>query len=166
MRRSERAKPMSENTITLTIDDQSVTVPQGTTILHAAEQLGIEIPHICYHEALTPPAVCRMCVVEVKGARVLQAACVAQCAQDMVVQTRSESVERSRRTILEMLNSAVDLSEAPQIQAMMDEYQADRTRFAEGEKRNIPLKDDNPFYVRDYSQCVMCWRCVQICAED
>lgn len=152
--------------ITLTIDDQQVSVPKGMTILHAVEQQGGEIPHICYHEALTPPAVCRMCVVEVEGMRVLQAACVAQCAQDMVVHTRSEKVERSRRTILEMLNSAVDLSEAPEIQGMITDYHADTSRFQDGEKRGIPLKDDNPFYIRDYSQCVMCWRCVEICADD
>ncbi len=154
------------NLITLTIDGQTVSVPRGTTILQAAEQIGIEIPHICYHEALTPPAVCRMCVVDVEGARVLQASCVAQCAPGMAVHTRNERVEHSRRTILEMLNSAVNLSEAPAIQEMMDDYQADSARFADGEKRDIPLKDDNPFYIRDYSQCVMCWRCVEICAED
>ena len=156
---------MSDN-ITLTIDDQTVTVPRGTTILDAAAELGTEVPHVCYHDALTPPAVCRMCVVEVEGARVLQAACVAECSKDMVVHTRSEKVERSRRTILEMLNSAVDLSEAPEIQSMIADYEADTSRFADGSKRDFEIKDDNPFYIRDYSQCVMCWRCVQICADD
>jgi NADH dehydrogenase/NADH:ubiquinone oxidoreductase subunit G len=157
---------MSDNLITLTIDDQTVSVTPGTTILQAVEQFGEAIPHICYHDALTPPAVCRMCVVEVEGARVLLAACVAQCTPNMVVHTRSERVERSRRTILEMLNSAVDLSEAPEIQDMMKEYDADTSRFQDGAKRDIPLKEDNPFFIRDYSQCVMCWRCVEICAED
>jgi NADH dehydrogenase/NADH:ubiquinone oxidoreductase subunit G len=157
---------MSDNLITLTIDGQPVTVAPNTTILQAVEFLNREIPHICYHDALTPPAVCRMCVVEVEGARVLVAACAALVAPNMVVHTRTERVERSRRTILEMLNSAVDLSEAPEIQHMMSDYAADSTRFADGEKRDIPLKDDNPFYIRDYSQCVMCWRCVQICADD
>lgn len=154
------------DTITLTIDGQPVTVAPGTTILEAAQANGIGIPHICYHEALTPPAVCRFCVVEVEGARVLAAACVAQCAPNMVVHTRSERVERSRRTLLELLSSAVDLSDAPEISTMLPEYKADRNRFAGGEKREHPLKDDNPFYVRDYSKCIMCWRCVQVCAED
>lgn len=153
-------------TVSLTIDGRAVTVPQGTTILQATDDLEIDIPHICYHEALTPPAVCRMCVVEVEGARVLQAACVAQCGQDMKVQTRSQRVERSRRTILEMLDSAVNLDEAPTIQTMIADYRADGSRFEGGAQREIHLKDDNPFYVRDYSQCVMCWRCVQICADD
>jgi NADP-reducing hydrogenase subunit HndD len=152
--------------ITLTIDGREVNVPLGTTILEASRELGIEIPHICYHDVLTPPAVCRMCVVEVEGARVLQAACAAACAQGMVVHTRSERVERSRRTILEMLSSAVDLSEAPEILEMVDDYHADTARFPDAQKRTHELKDDNPFYVRDYSQCVMCWRCVQICADD
>jgi NADH dehydrogenase/NADH:ubiquinone oxidoreductase subunit G len=152
--------------ITLTIDNQTVTVPQGMTILEAARQAGIEIPTVCYHIALTPPAVCRLCVVEVEGSRVLQAACVAQCSPDMKVHTRSERVERSRRTILEMLNSAVNLDEAPGILDLMADYGADPARFDGSKRREHALKDDNPFYVRDYSQCVLCWRCVQVCASD
>jgi NADH dehydrogenase/NADH:ubiquinone oxidoreductase subunit G len=162
---------MSDETttlITLTIDGQQVSVPTGTTILEAARELGIDIPHICYHENLTPPAVCRVCVCEVEGARVLQASCVAECSRDTVVHTRSERVERSRRTILEMLDSAVDVEEAPGILSLLAEYNTDRARFAgDGHvRRDPPLKDDNPFYVRDYARCVMCWRCVQVCAED
>jgi predicted molibdopterin-dependent oxidoreductase YjgC len=107
-----------------------------------------------------------VCVVEVEKARVLAAACAAECAPDMVVHTRSERVERSRRTILEMLGSAVDLSEAPAILEMVEEYGANPSRFDGGARRDFPLLDDNPFYVRDYAQCVMCWRCVQACADD
>jgi len=154
------------DTITLTVDGKSIETAPGTTILKVAQENGIDIPHVCYHDALTPPAVCRVCVVEVEKARVLQAACVAQCAEGMVVHTRSERVERSRRTILEMLNSAVDLSEAPEILPMLDDYHADTKRFSDGEKREHEIKDDNPFYLRDYSQCIMCWRCVEVCAED
>jgi NADH dehydrogenase/NADH:ubiquinone oxidoreductase subunit G len=158
---------MSDETITLTIDGQPIEVAPGTTYLEAAEQAGIDIPHICVHDALTPPAVCRMCVVEVEGAQTLPAACVAQARDGDEVSTRSERVERSRRTILEMLDSAVDLSEAPEIQAMMAEYDVDRSRFnGSVAKRDFEVKDDNPFYIRDYSQCVMCWRCVQVCADD
>jgi len=75
-------------------------------------------------------------------------------------------VKRSRRTILEMLDSAVDLSEAPEIQVMIGEYAADRTRFEGGEVREHPVLDDNPMYLRDYSKCILCWRCVQVCADD
>ena len=152
--------------ITLTIDGHEVTVPPGTTILEAAEQLGIEVPTICYHPSLTANAVCRMCVVEAEGARVLLPGCVAECTDGVTIHTRNERVERSRRTIIEMLDSAVDLSEAPEINVMAADYQADGTRFEGGKKREFDLMDDNPFYVRDYNQCVMCWRCVQVCAED
>ena len=152
--------------VTLTIDGQEVTVPAGTTILKAAEQIGEAIPTICYHEACTSNALCRLCVVEVEGARVLSPSCVAQVNEGMQVKTRSEKVERSRRTILEMLASAVDLSEAPEIQGFMAEYGVESERFPEAERRDPPLLDDNPMYLRDYSKCVLCWRCVQVCAED
>lgn len=152
--------------VTLTIDGRSVGVAAGTTILKAAEQLGEKIPTICYHDYCTANALCRICVVEVEGARVLAPACVAQVSEGMKVHTRSRRVERSRRTILEMLDSAVDLSEAPDVQAFMDEYAADRRRFPAAERREFPVLDDNPMYIRDYSKCILCWRCVQVCAED
>ena len=152
--------------ITLTIDGQTITVPAGTTLLQAAQSAGIDISTICVHEATTANALCRMCVMEVEGWRVLAASCVAQASPGMVVHTRSERVERSRRTILEMLASAVDLSEAPAIQPMLAEYAADPQRFPQAERRAVPLIDDNPMYVRDYSKCVLCWRCVQVCAAD
>ncbi len=152
--------------ITLTIDDQAVTVPAGTTILQAARSIGLQIPTICTHEATTPLGVCRMCVVEVQGMRTLAASCVTQAAQGMVVNTHSERVVRSRRTVLEMLNSTVDLSEATEIRAMMQDYAADQERFPMAERRAIPLLDDNPMYIRDYTKCILCWRCVQVCAND
>jgi len=152
--------------VTLTIDDHSVTVPAGMTILKAAETLGEHIPTICFHAACTSNGLCRMCVVEVEGARVLSPACVAQVGEGMVVHTRSARVERSRRTILELLDSAVDLSEASEIQIMLEDYAADQERFPGAEPRAVPLLDDNPMYLRDYAKCVLCWRCVQVCAED
>jgi len=152
--------------ITLTIDGKSVTVPSGTTILQAARSAGIEIPVICYHEAISSNGLCRTCVVEVEGWRVLAASCVTLAAKEMVVHTQSERVVRSRRTILEMLHSAVDLSEAPAIQQMIQDYAAELDRFPGAERRDFPVIDDNPMYVRDYAKCVLCWRCVQVCAED
>lgn len=154
------------DTVTLSIDNQSVTVPAGSTLLEASRSLNIPIPTICYHEHCTANALCRLCVVEVKGWRLLAPACVAQASEGMQVYTRSPKVERSRRTILEMLASTVDLSEAPEIQEHMREAQADPQRFPEAKRRSPPLRDDNPMYLRDYAQCVLCWRCVQICAED
>ena len=105
-------------------------------------------------------------MVEVEGARVLSPACVAQVSEGMKVTTRSERVERSRRTILEMLDSAVDLSEAPEIQIFAKDYGADDSRFDGGARREHPVLDDNPMYIRDYSKCILCWRCVQVCADD
>ena len=152
--------------ITLSIDGQSVTVPKDTTILKAAQAIGKSIPTICFHDHCTSNALCRTCVVEIEGSRVLVASCVAKVSQGMVIHTRSARVDRSRRTILEMLDSSVDLSEAPEIQAMLSDYQADRDRFPAALKRDVPVLDDNPMYLRDYAKCVLCWRCVQVCAED
>lgn len=153
------------NTVTLTIDGQEVTVPAGTTIYGAAKQAGIDIPVICYHPHLSANGLCRFCSVDV-GWRVQAAACVTPVADGMEVNTRSEDVQRGRRTILEMLASTVNLDEAPEILAYLEEYGADTTRFNGGEKRTAPVYDDNPFYLRDYNQCINCWRCVQVCAED
>ena len=153
-------------TITLSIDNQEVTVEPGKTLLEVAREMGKDIPSICFHDATTANALCRICVVEVEGMRVLQPACIVQAAKDMKVQTRSEKVVRARRTILEMLASTMDLSEATDIQAMMNEYGAEVNRFPDAERREVPVKDDNPMYVRDYSKCLLCWRCVQVCADD
>lgn len=156
---------MSEK-LALTIDGREVSVESGSTLLEAAREIGGDVPTICFHEATTANAVCRMCVVEVEGMRVLQPACIVQAAAGMKVQTRSEKVMRARRTVLEMLDSTVDLSEAPEIQTMLKDYGADAARFPGAERREVPVLDDNPMYVRDYSKCVLCWRCVQVCAED
>lgn len=154
------------DTITLTIDGQPASVERGATLLQAARQLGIEIPTICYHQATTSNALCRLCVVEVEGQRLLQPACIVKVAPDMQVQTRSPRVERARRTILEMLASTMDLSDAPAILSMLEEYRASSDRFPEAARREVPVKDDNPMYIRDYSKCLLCWRCVQVCADD
>ena len=153
-------------TITLTIDGQEVIADQDKTLLEVAREIGKDIPTICYHEATTANALCRICVVEVEGQRVLQPACIVKVAAGMKVQTRSEKVIRSRKTILEMLDSTMDLSETPEIQNMMKDYNADPNRFPDAERRESDVKDDNPMYVRDYSKCLLCWRCVQVCAED
>lgn len=153
-------------TVTLTIDEQEIMVPMGTTVLEAAAELGIEVPVICYHPNFTANSLCRICVVEQEGARTLIPSCSRTVEEGMVIRTGGERVRRSRRLILELLNSAVDLSEAPDIQAYMDEYGADRERFAGGKRREFPVYDDNPFYIRDYSQCIMCWRCVQACGPN
>jgi len=153
-------------TVSLTIDGQVVTTAGGTTILKAAAGIGVAIPTICYHDYCSSNALCRICVVEVEGSRTLVPACVAKVSEGMRVSTHTERVIRARRTILEMLASTVDLSEAPDIQAYMTEYSGQGSRFPDAEQRDSAVLDDNPMYIRDYSKCILCWRCVQVCAED
>ncbi|MBI4789139.1 MAG: (2Fe-2S)-binding protein [Chloroflexi bacterium] len=152
--------------ITLTIDNQTITVATGTTILQAAQQLAKEIPTICYHPHFSPPSLCRMCVVEVEKSRVLAQACSRACESGMVVRTDTPRVQQARKVILELLHSAVDVSQATEILEYTRKYGAEPERFGGGKRRDLPLLDDNPFYVRDYSKCILCWRCVQACGED
>ncbi len=121
---------------------------------------------ICYHPHLTANGLCRICSVDVTGWRTQAAACVTQVAEGMEVFAQSENVRRGRKTLLEMLASTVNLEEAPEILDMMKEYGADTSRITSEKKRDVPVMDDNPFYLRDYSQCINCWRCVQVCADD
>jgi NADH dehydrogenase/NADH:ubiquinone oxidoreductase subunit G len=148
------------------MDGKEITAEENKTLLEVARENGIDIPTICFHEATTANALCRICVVEVEGQRLLQPACIVKAANNMKVQTRSEKVIRARRTILEMLASTMDLSESSEIQNMMKEYGAQSDRFPDAERRESEIKDDNPMYIRDYSKCLLCWRCVQVCAED
>src|SRR5271157_1157262 len=152
--------------LTITINDQTITVQPGGTILKAAAEVGISIPTICFHDFCTANALCRICVVEVEGARTLAPACVTQVAGGVKIHTQTDRVRRARRSILEMLNASVDLSDAPEIQEMMHEYGANPDRFPGAATHKQPVIDDNPMYVRDYSKCILCWRCVQVCAKD
>ncbi len=151
--------------VSLTINGLPITVPAGTTILDAAAELGIDIPVICYHPHLTANGLCRFCSVD-GGGRVQLAACVTECANGMTIETDSEDVNRGRRTILELLASTINLDEAPEILDFLEEYGADSHRFPGAKRRTSPVYDDNPFYLRDYNQCINCWRCVQVCADD
>jgi len=186
--------------VTLSIDGVEVTVPAGSTILEACRAQGLDIPTMCYLENLTPVNVCRVCVVEVKGARVLAPACSRRVEPGMEVETESERVQLSRKVVLELLGSSVDLSLAgPQVPngdaaRYRERYAADPARFgspaedagaherdqreaghhhaAAGEKAAFastvgqPVKVDNNLYVRDYSKCILCYKCVEACGED
>ncbi len=152
--------------IKITLDGKEISVEHDKTILDAARENGINIPTICFHEATTANGLCRMCVVEAEGMRLLQPSCIVQVAKDMKVRTRSERVDHARKTILEMLASTMDLSDAPEILTMMDEYGASADRFPDAERRESEVIEDNPMFIRDYSKCLLCWRCVQVCAED
>lgn len=152
--------------VTLTINDQTVAAPPTATVREAAAMLGIEVPTICYHPHFTSNSLCRLCVVEMERSRVLVPACSRRVEAGMVIRTDTPRVHAARRTVLELLASAVDLSDAPEVQALMDRYGADAARFAGGERRVIPRYDDNAMYLREYDKCILCWRCVQACGTD
>jgi predicted molibdopterin-dependent oxidoreductase YjgC len=183
--------PPAREAVELTIDGVAVSVPAGATILEACRAQGIDTPTLCYLENLTPVNVCRVCVVEVSGSRVLVPACSRRVEAGMEVATDSERVRHSRRMVLEFLGSSVDLSTAPAAQDYIERYDADPTRFgnpapaAEAGERDArapghhhapsglvaetveqPVKVDNDLYVRDYSKCILCYKCVEACGED
>ena len=153
--------------IEIKIDGEPVSVPEGSTILDAARKLGIDTPTLCFLESLTPINVCRVCVVELEASRMLVPACSRKVEPNMSIRTDSERVRLSRRLVLEFLASSVDLSTAPAVQAYMERYNADPERF--GVLRATvaqPAKIDNELYVRDYSKCVLCYKCVEACSSD
>ena len=177
--------------VEVSIDGVAIAVPTGSTILDACRALGIDTPTLCYLDNLTPVNVCRVCVVEVAGARVLVPACSRRVEAGMEIQTDSERVRLSRRMVLEFLGSSVDLSTAPEALAFIDRYEADVHRYGPpapagraGDRddrepghhhepggdtsENVlqPVKVDNNLYVRDYSKCILCYKCVEACGED
>jgi predicted molibdopterin-dependent oxidoreductase YjgC len=153
--------------VELTVDGQEVSVFEGATILDACRQLGIATPTLCYADTLTPVNVCRVCVVEVEKSRTLVPACSRKVEPGMVVHTNSERVRTSRRLVLELLGSSVDLSTAPDAQRFIGEYEARPERFGElAATVAQPAKVDNDLYVRDYSKCILCYKCVEACGED
>lgn len=152
--------------IALTVDGQAVEIERGSTILDACRRLERAIPTICFLDTLTPANVCRVCVVELEGARTLVPACSRQAEPGMVIRTNSERVRLSRRVVLELLASSVDLSTAGELRALCDEYDARPERFGTGATVAQPVKDDNDLYVRDYSKCVLCYKCVEACGTD
>jgi predicted molibdopterin-dependent oxidoreductase YjgC len=154
--------------VKLSIDGDDVQVPEGTTILEACRGLRIDTPTLCQLETLTPVNVCRVCVVEVEGSRVLVPACSRKVEADMKVRTDSERVRHSRRLVLELLGSSVDMSLcAPEVHGWMTRYGAEPLRFGTGSATVAqPVKIDNDLYVRDYSRCILCYKCVEACGVD
>jgi predicted molibdopterin-dependent oxidoreductase YjgC len=152
--------------IELTIDGQAVSVADGSTILDACRSLGIETPTLCYADTLTPVNVCRVCVVELEGARVLAPACSRKAEPGMIVHTDSPRVRTSRRLVLELLASSVDLSTAPDALRFSADYGARPERFGGAATVKPPAKIDNDLYMRDYSKCILCYKCVEACGED
>lgn len=152
--------------ITLTIDGARVDVPQGATILDACRVVATDVPTLCYLETLTPINVCRVCVVELEGARVLVPACSRKAESGMIIHTDSPRVRLSRKVVMELLASSVDVTTAPELTRRLVEYGADPARFDGGATVAQPTKIDNDLYVRDYSKCVLCYKCVEACGVD
>jgi len=165
---SDRPARAPRREVELTIDGTTVRVPEGTTILQACRAQKIDTPTLCYLETLTPVNVCRVCVVEVEGSRVLVPACSRPVEPKMVVRTDSERVRLSRKLVLELLASSVDLSlVSDEVKGHMKRYEARPERF--GPKAATvaqPPKIDNDLYIRDYSKCILCYKCVEACGKD
>jgi predicted molibdopterin-dependent oxidoreductase YjgC len=148
------------------IDGETVRVPEGSTILDACTTAGKDIPTLCYGDTLTPKNACRVCVVEVEGSRTLAPACSRRVEADMTVATDTERARSSRKVVLELLASSVDLSTTPGAAGWIEEYGADPGRFGDDAATvEQPAKVDNDLYVRDYSKCIMCYKCVDACGD-
>jgi predicted molibdopterin-dependent oxidoreductase YjgC len=153
--------------VDLTIDGLTVSVEEGSTILDACRRLEIATPTLCYADTLAPVNVCRVCVVEVEGSRTLVPSCSRKVEPGMAVHTSSPRVRKSRQLVLELLGSSVDLSYADDAQRYIADYDAKPERFgAAAATVAQPVKIDNDLYVRDYSRCILCYKCVEACGED
>ena len=154
--------------VALTIDGRDVLARQGSTILDACRRLGVDTPTLCQIDNLTPVNVCRVCVVELDGSRVLVPACSRKVEEGMKIRTDSERVRHSRRLVLELLASSVDMSlTSRQVGGWMEQYGAEPARFGPGAATVAqPVKVDNDLYVRDYSRCILCYKCVEACGVD
>jgi len=151
----------------LTIDGREILAREDSTILDACRRLQIDTPTLCQLDNLTPVNVCRVCVVELEGSRVLVPACSRKVEEGMKIQTDSPRVRHSRRLVLEMLASSVDMSlTSRQVQGWMQRYGAAPSRFGKVATVAQPVKIDNELYVRDYSRCILCYKCVEACGVD
>ena len=160
---------MSE--IRVTINNRTCVAQEGATLLEVARANGIEIPTLCYHPLLSIEGACRMCVVEVKGARGLMTACSTLATDGMQVVTRSEAIDKSRKNVLELLLSDHPLEcltcEATgdcRLQKYAYEYNVAGMEYRV-EERSFPVDEANPFYVRDMRLCISCGLCVRVCDE-
>ncbi|MFT3842552.1 MAG: 2Fe-2S iron-sulfur cluster-binding protein [Myxococcaceae bacterium] len=177
--------------VEVTVDGKKATVPEGSTLLDACKSAGVETPTFCWAENLTPVNVCRICVVEVEGARVLAPACSRKCEAGMVVKTDTPRVRNSRKLVLELLGSSVDMSLSEDFKKLSKQYDAHPERFGPkapkapaGERDAAvpghhapvsaahastvaqPVKVDNELFVRDYEKCMLCYKCVEACGTD
>ena len=158
--------------VNATIDGREVCCPEGTTILEAAERVGVSIPTLCHSPNLTPTGNCRVCVVEVTGAPRLVAACHTPVATGMVIETQSPKVRSVRKAIVELLLSGhtgpcVNDQEAKScdLHKLAADLEVGPPRFPIRQPRYYLPEDQNPYVQRDMSRCILCRRCVGACSE-
>ena len=155
---------------TLTLDGEEVSFAAGETLYEVAQRHRRDIPTLCYDPRLEPFGACRLCVVEIDGARNPVASCTAQAAPGMVVKTATTALERHRTTLLEMVvseNRAVEVDPlrgyaSQELTALVERYQARSGRFQGVQSGQSHPTDDNPFILRDYDLCISCNRCVRV----
>ena len=160
-------------TLSMTMDGKKVRFSRGETLFEVAERHGRDIPTLCYDPRLEPFGGCRLCVVELEGARNPVASCTVKAQPGMVVRTRTASLEVQRRILMEMVASEnrdqdVDPMHGYASQEMadlLDRYDARSDRFQGALSGKSRDDDDNPFIKRDYDNCISCYRCVRVCAE-
>ncbi|MFB3074761.1 MAG: 2Fe-2S iron-sulfur cluster-binding protein [Candidatus Methylomirabilales bacterium] len=160
------------NRVTVTVDGEQIQVAPGTMIIQAGEQLGIEIPHYCYHPGLSIEGVCRMCLVEVEKSPKLMIACATPVTEGMVVHTRTPQVEETRRGILEfyLLNHPLDCpicdkgGECP-LQDYTMRFGPGASRFVEEKIHRDKHRSIGPHIIFDAERCILCTRCVRFCRD-
>ncbi len=157
--------------IKININGRDIVTSADRTIMEAARDHGIEIPNLCYEERLEPYGSCRICLVEVEGARGLLPSCYTRVTEGMVIRTNTDELHRIRKTIIELLLSdhPVDCMTCERagnckLQDLAYEYGVKKSPF-EGEVHVYDILADNPLIERDYNKCVLCGRCIRICRE-
>lgn len=160
---------MEKEMVNLTIDNQKVTVPKGTTILEAAKTAGIDIPTLCFLKDINEVGDCRMCIVEVEGRRGFATSCIQTVEEGMVVHTHTQNVLEARHVILDLIisNHAKDCltctrSGNCELQALATKFNVLNIEF-EGERTEHKIDDLSPSIVRDFNKCILCRRCVAAC---
>jgi NADH-quinone oxidoreductase subunit G len=162
----------SSELVSLKIDGRSVSVPKGTNVLEAARTIGTSISYFCYHPGLTSPAVCRQCLVEVKGQPKLAPSCYTPVAEGMDVLTESEKVVTARAQMLEftLVNHPVDCPICDKagectLQKMYQEWDGSPSRVDTGKVHKPKVVDLGPQIVLDAERCILCTRCIRVCDE-
>ncbi len=160
---------MEEKMINLTIDDQKISVPKGTTILQAAKQAGIDIPTLCFLKEINEVGDCRMCIVEVEGRKGFATSCIQTVEEGMVVHTHTPNVLEARHVILDLIisNHSKDCltctrSGNCELQSLATKFNVLQVEF-EGERTEHEIDDLSPSIVRDFNKCILCRRCVAAC---